>query len=175
MPGRYATFLLILSTACLLASCGFQLRGTGGGIAIPQEWKSMHLVTGDPNGELSREVRTSFAAGGVRWEQSREEANYSLVLGSERFSQRNLSISADARAAEIELTLSAQFSVKDASGRQVIPPTTASVIQHMENDPSNVVGKTEELRILNSEMRAELARQMMRRIGFFAAEASAGA
>ena len=39
----------------------------------------------------------------------------------------------------------------------------------MENDPRNVVGKAEEIRILKSEMRADLSRQIMRRIGFFAA------
>jgi LPS-assembly lipoprotein len=37
----------------------------------------------------------------------------------------------------------------------------------MENDPRNVVGKAEEIRLLKAEMRAELAQQIMRRIGFF--------
>jgi len=47
--------------------------------------------------------------------------------------------------------------------------TTVSVIKQMENDPRNVVGKAEEVRILRSEMRSELVQQMIRRIGFFAA------
>ncbi len=126
-------------------------------------------MSDNPNGELSREVRTAFAASGVRWADDREQASYQLVLGPERFSQRNLSISADARAAEFEFTLSAMFSVRDAEGRGVMQPTTASVIQQMENDPRNVVGKSEELRIVKAEMRNELAHQLLRRIGFFAA------
>ncbi len=169
MPGRLAGFTLTLVAACLVAACGFQLRGTGSETLVPDAWKSMYLDTDNPNGELSREVRSSFAASGVVWAEEREEATYRLVLGAERFSQRNLSVSADARAAEIELTLSAQFSVQDDRGKRVMPPTQASVVQQMENDPSNVVGKAEELRIIRSEMRVELARQMMRRIGFFAA------
>ena len=60
------------------------------------------------------------------------------------------------------------FSVLDASGKEVMPDTTASVMRQMENDPRNVMGKGQELRILQSEMRTELAQQMIRRIGFFA-------
>ena len=36
----------------------------------------------------------------------------------------------------------------------------------MENDPRNVVGKSEEIRLLQQEMRAELAQQIVRRVIF---------
>lgn len=163
-----ARLLAIAAVAALLAACGFQLRGTGG-INVPDDWRSMYLVTSNPNGELGRDVRTIFAASGVDWADDRREANYQLVLGPERFSKRNLSISADARAAEFEFTMSTEFSVRDAAGAEVMPPTIASVTQQMENDPRNVVGKEEELRLIKSEMRTELAHQLLRRIGFFAA------
>ncbi len=39
----------------------------------------------------------------------------------------------------------------------------------MENDPRNVVGKAEEIRIIRSEMRTQLAQKVLRQIGFFAA------
>jgi LPS-assembly lipoprotein len=171
MSSRLASLVLALFAACLLTACGFQLRGTGGTM-VPDEWRSMHLVTNNPNGELSRAVDTTFSASGVEWHDDSEFANFQLILGGERFSQRNLSISADARAAEFEFTMSTQFSVRDAQGKEVMPPTTASVIQQMENDPRNVVGKAEELRIIKSEMRVELAQQLLRRIGFFAASAA---
>ena len=44
----------------------------------------------------------------------------------------------------------------------------------MENDPRNVVGKAEEITLLRDEMRGELAEQMLRRIGFFAASEERG-
>ena len=49
-----------------------------------------------------------------------------------------------------------------------MPDTVASVIRQMDNDPRNELGKGEEVRILKSEMRTELAQQIVRRIGFFA-------
>jgi LPS-assembly lipoprotein len=64
--------------------------------------------------------------------------------------------------------MSAQFTVLDADRTEAMQKTTVSVIKQMENDPRNVVGKAEEVRLLKIEMRAELAQQIMRRIGFYA-------
>jgi len=172
MHRRLIHFSLILGMICLLGACGFHLRGVGtGGPAVPQEWKSMTLVTGNPNGEFSRNVSALFAANGVQWTDS-DNANFSLVLSPERFEQRNLSLNTEARVSEIELTMSSQFQVLDASKAEVMPPTTVSVIKQMENNPRNVVGKEGEIRLIQTEMYAELAQQIMRRIAFFAAASS---
>jgi len=164
---RQITYVLVLGLLSLLSACGFQLRGSGG-TNLPESWRNMHLITGNPNGELSRELQSTFSANGVTW-VDKQEANYAIKLGPEQFKQRNLSLNAAARAAEFELTLSTNFSVLDSQGAAVMELSQASVIKQMENDPRNVVGKAEEVRILRSEMRTELVQQMMRRISFFAA------
>lgn len=168
MQQRLVQLSLLLGAALLLSACGFQLRGTGG-VAVSDEWRSMYLVTGNPNSEFSREIKVRFAANGVEWEEDKSAANYSVYLGGERFSQRNLSLNSEARAAEFELTMISTFSVKDNAGQMMIDNTTISVVKQMENDPRNVVGKAEEIRILKGEMRSELAQNIMRRIAFFAA------
>ena len=168
MPRRLASYTVILGIACLLTACGFQLRGTGaGGAALPESWKKMYLVTGNPNDEFSQAVRTVFTTDDIQW-TARADANYSLILGPERFSQTNLSLNKEARVSQLELTMQTTFSVLDASGKEVMPDTRASVMRQMENDPRNAMGKGEEIRIVKAEMRTELARQIIRRIGFFA-------
>ncbi len=168
MVRSLAHYCLILGLTCLLGACGFQLRGTGNSAtALPETWKSMNLVTSNPNGEFSRNVTALFAANGVQWTDS-SSANFSLVLGPDNFSQRNLSLNSEARVAEIELSMSAQFTVLNASKAEVMPQTTVSVVKQMENDPRNVVGKSGEVQLIQAEMRTELAEQIMRRIGFFA-------
>ena len=172
---RSTTSLIVvtLAAACLLSACGFQLRGVGDdALVLPEAWKNMALVTGNPNSEFSREIKARFAANDVQWTEG-VDANYRLILGPERFRQRNLSLNSEARAAEFELTMSASFTVLDARGRVAMEETIASVIKQMENDPRNVVGKSEEIRLLQREMRAELARQIVRRVTFFAAGSSA--
>jgi LPS-assembly lipoprotein len=165
---RACTLGLCLGAVTLLGACGFQLRGGDGGSALPDSWRSMHLVTANPNAELSRVVDATFSANGIVW-GPREESTYQLHLGPERFTQRNLSVNAQARAAEFDLVMSAQFTVLDGAGRTVMAPSTATVNKQMENDPQNVVGKAEEVRVLRTELRRELADQILRRISFFAA------
>jgi len=167
MPRRLASYTLILGITCLLCACGFQLRGTGGGSTLPASWKKMHLVTGNPNGEFSLAVKRVFTTNGVEW-SDRASASHSLVLGAERYSETNLSLNKEARVSQLELTMQSTFSVIGADGREVMPDTTASVVRQMENDPRNAMGKSEEVRILKSEMHTELAQQIVRRISFFA-------
>lgn len=159
---------LVLSLAGLLAGCGFQLRGDSSATALPDSWRQMALETGNPNSEFTRELQARFSANGVTWVE-RDEADYLLQLSPERFQQRNLSLNIQARAAEFELTLRADFAVIDSNGEVAMPLSEAVVVKQMENDPRNVVGKAEEIRILQSEMRGELAQQILRRIGFHAA------
>ena len=162
---RQAAVVLALG---LLAACGFQLRGVGG-TSVPDDWKQMHLVTGNPNSEFARAVVAQFGANGVEW-QDAADANYILQLGTEKLQRRNLSLNAEARVSEIELTMSASFEVITADSREeVMPQTTLSVLKQMENNPRNVVGKEGEMRLIEGEMRQELADKIMRRIGFFAA------
>jgi len=159
--------IFTLGLLSLLSACGFQLRGSGGS-ALPESWYDMYLVTGNPNSELSREIESSLAANGVNW-VAQKKANYLIKVGAESFTQRNLSLNAQARAADFELTLSTYFTVVDPQGKEIIEKSQLSVLRQMENDPRNVVGKAEETRILRSEMRSELVRKIIRRIAFFAA------
>tara|TARA_R110000823_G_scaffold144958_9_gene275135 strand:+ start:984 stop:1523 length:540 start_codon:yes stop_codon:yes gene_type:complete len=175
MPAHYLRTTVLIALVCLLGACGFQLRGVGNSSTLlPDSWKSMALVTANPNSEFSREVMANFSANGVEW-TDRQSASYSLVLGPERFTQRNLTLNSEARAAEFELNMSANFSVLNARGKEVMTQATASIFKQMENDPRNVVGKGEEIRLLQQEMRAELAQQIMRRIIFYSTSAEAGA
>jgi LPS-assembly lipoprotein len=168
MQRRLASYTLILGMSCLLVACGFQLRGTGGGgAALPDAWKKMYLATGNPNSEFSQTVRNVFAANDIVW-ADRGEADYILVLGPEKFTQTNLSLNKEARVSQYELTMQAAFSVRGSDRAEVMPEVVASVTRQMENDPRNAMGKGEEIRILKSEMREELAQQIIRRIGFFA-------
>ena len=160
---------LLLTLLLLLTGCGFQLRGT---IDIPEQWLAMHLNTASPNGELARGVSSSFANNGVQWLEA-SEANYILDLGNEKFEQRNLSIGANARAAEFELTLSTTMQVSDAKGKVVVEQSDVVVNKIMTHDPENVTGKVEESNLLRREMRQELVQQLMRNIRFAATSENA--
>ena len=144
----------------ILTGCGFQLKGTGSNNTQLQGL-TIRLISSQPRAELTREVTRELTASGLMLRDD-SDTDLSLRLEPEQFTQRNVSLTAQARAAELELTLSAAFSL--AESEQELVNARASVNRQMLNDPRNVVGKTEELRLLREEMRRDLAAQIVRRV-----------
>ena len=160
----WATALLLVSA---LAGCGFELKGTANtdrstsldGIAVM-------LVSSQPRGELTAAVAKQLQLEGaaIAGESPAEQGGRLVLrLGEERFQQRNLSLTAQARSAEVELTMTVAISLRRDS-KELIVGDDAQVVRQFLNDPRNVVGKTEELRLLREEMRRDLAAQITRRM-----------
>ena len=154
----------LISGLLLLAGCGFQLKGSdteNGGARL--DGMTIQLISSQSRSELTREVsRALTAIGLVLVTDAEDEAVLTLTLQPEQFSQRNVSLTAQARAAELELTLAADFALVQPE-RDIID-ARATVTRQMLNDPRNVVGKTEEIRLLREEMRRDLAAQIARRL-----------
>lgn len=156
--------LMAILLGCLLAGCGFHLRGA---IDLPEAWEKLHLSSGSPNSELTRTLRDSAESAGVEW-RDRDEANFTVELGAERFDQGNLTIGTNARAAELELKMTASLAVVDAGGNELMPPTDVTTYRIIINDPENIAGIAEEARLLRQEMRVDLSQQMLRKLRFLA-------
>jgi len=145
-----------------LAGCGFQLKGSDAASSSAKlEGMTLQLISNQPRSELTREVSRALSATGLMLLEE-GDVMLTLVLQPEQFTQRNVSLTARARAAELELTLFADFTLN----QQASDPSDAraTVTRQMLNDPRNVVGKTEEIRLLREEMRRDLADQIARRV-----------
>ena len=122
---------------------------------------TLQLISSQPRSELTREVSRALSAAGLMLLEE-GDAMLTLVLQPEQFMRRNVSLTAQTRAAELELTLSADFTLNQQASDPI--DARATVTRQMLNDPRNVVGKTEEIRLLREEMRRDLADQIARRI-----------
>lgn len=163
-PGQSALGKWICLSAMLmcLAGCGFQLKGSDAASSSAKlEGMTLELMSSQPRSELTREVSRALSATGlILLEEG--DATLTLVLQPEQFTQRNVSLTAQARAAELELTLFTDFTLNQPESDPI--EARATVIRQMLNDPRNVVGKTEEMRLLREEMRRDLADQIARRV-----------
>lgn len=163
-PGQSALGKWICLSAMLmcLAGCGFQLKGSDAASSSAKlEGMTLQLMSSQPRSELTREVSRALSARGlILLEEG--DATLTLVLQPEQFTQRNVSLTAQARAAELELTLFTDFTLNQPESDPI--EARATVIRQMLNDPRNVVGKTEEIRLLREEMRRDLADQIARRV-----------
>ena len=157
--GRWMCLTAILMC---LAGCGFQLKGSdAASSSVKLKGMTLQLISSQPRSELTREVSRALSATGLMLLEE-GDAMLTLVLQPEQFMQRNVSLTAQARAAELELTLSADFTFNQQASDPI--DARATVTRQMLNDPRNVVGKTEEIRLLREEMRRDLADQIARRV-----------
>ena len=157
--GRWICLSAILMC---LAGCGFQLRGNDAASRSAKlEGMTLQVISSQPRSELTREVSRALTATGLVLSED-SDTMLMLVLQPEQYTQRNVSLTAQARAAELELTLSADFTLNQQASNPI--DARATVTRQMLNDPRNVVGKTEEIRLLREEMRRDLADQIARRI-----------
>ncbi len=160
---RLAKLACLLAAFLCLMSCGFQLKGAdSSGQAMGLQGVELRLVSLQPRSDLTREVSRELSNAGAVLTDAAAPA-LQLTLQAEQFSQRNVSLTAQARAAELELSLSVNFVFEQIE--QDPSDARATVSRQMLNDPRNIVGKTEELRLLREEMRRDLAAQIVRRIG----------
>ena len=145
-----------------LAGCGFQLKGSdAASSSIKLEGMTLQLISSQHRSELTREVSRALSATGLMLLEE-GDAMLTLVLKTEQFMRRNVSLTAQTRAAELELTIFADFALNQQESDPI--DARATVTRQMLNDPRNVVGKTEEIRLLREEMRRDLADQIARRV-----------
>lgn len=152
--------VLCLLPALWLGGCGFALRGTGD---LPDELRTLRLESREGGSEIVREVRRMLTASGVTLAEENAPDLYRLGIGREQIQERVLSVNANARAGEYELTLSVPFQLV-REDRSPIPPETLTISRFYLADPNNAVAKQEEVELLREEMRRELANRILRRL-----------
>lgn len=155
--------VVLLLLSLVLSGCGFELRGQGEG-SSRLAGQTIALVSEAPGSELSNLLQSRLRLRGVTLTNP-SEANLVIYLAVEQFEQRDLSLTARARAAELELVLDVRFSLQ-ANNTWLINDEKLTVVDQMLNDPLNIVGKREELRLIREEMRASLADRVIRRIDY---------
>ena len=161
----HIAILVILSLA--LAGCGFQLRGS---VDLPPAWEELFLSSESPQSELSSAFRNGLESNGITW-VTRGDSEYILHLGREQFERRNLTIGANARVSEFELTMKTRLRITDKAGNEVLPEKEFTVYRTMISDVNRVSSTVEEARLQQREMREELVLQLMFAVRLAAASA----
>lgn len=147
---------LLVIAVTMLASCGFQLRGTGApALAVEQV-----AVQGSPR-ELIDELSETLKTIGVEIEGADPE--YVIDMLNERINRRAVASSGAITVSEYEVRLVAVFSVTDAKGEVLIPASELVAERVYSFDPSNFVSNTEEEALLIEEMRQDISGQLVRR------------
>jgi LPS-assembly lipoprotein len=158
MNFRLTEMLLIATLA--ISGCGFALRGAA---TLPEKLQTLYLESLDPGSDVLRETRRVLQNNRITLLESASADTYRLGLGVEENTERALSVNANARAGEYELTMSLPFQLRRGSEILLGPETLINSKVYLA-DPENAVAKNEEAQQIRSEMRRELAQQIIRRL-----------
>lgn len=153
-PLRLALMALVSLT---LGACGFTLRGN----APAAGDGAVALVSTEPAGALAGTVRDALQSAGL---SGRPSGNaWQLQLGAETLVSRPGSVNSRARAAQHDLELSVEITFTRGDTTVFGPARLATQRSYYE-DLSTIAGSTEEVALLQQEMRQELAQQVLRRL-----------
>lgn len=151
--------LLIVMMATLLAGCGFQLRGN---YSLP--WETLYLDL--PQSEeiyipLRRSIETKTQ---TRVVDNPKEAKATLVVLRNGTSKNILSLSAKGRVREFQVTRIFVYQVKDAEGKELLPPNQIILQRDLPFDDIQIYAKEAEEVVIQNEMRHEIVQQLLRRL-----------
>jgi LPS-assembly lipoprotein len=148
---------LVLLLALTLAACGFQLRG-----AADLSFKTLYIQ--GPKLSISRELQLSLKANGIQVVESAENAELLLELLNEHNEKRILSLSGGGLVREYELNYIVNFRTREPANALWGPVQTVQLRRDFSYNDNALLGKLDEEAKLNTDMRKDAVREVLRRL-----------
>ena len=137
------------------AGCGFQLRTW----ELASTFETVRIEA-DHGVDLDLDLGRALESAGVRLVDS--EADVVVRLSDQRDDWRSVSVTQGARTAEYELALQVGFRVTDQEGNELAPERVLRSERVARLDRDNLVGSSDERRLLATEARTDLVGRMVR-------------
>jgi len=150
------TFLLVLLT-CIFTACGFQLRGV-----TELSFKTLYVQGAKLS--ITQDLKRSFKTNSITVVDSAAEAELILELLNEANEKQILSLSGGGLVREFELIYRVSFRTRETGAAVFSPVQTIQLRRDFSYNDNALLGKGEEEARLNSDMRNDAIREIMRRL-----------
>jgi len=167
---------LLLATCCLLLmSCGFHLRGTSS-VALPPELSTLRVTMGGAGyPPLLVEVRNALLAlGNVRLTDDVSASVPVLQLNSESSTSQVLAIDSSGRISAYLLNFRVDYSLIGADKKPLLQNQSVKLQREYGFDRLNVLASEKQNEFLQSEMRRDVAQQILRRLARYSSANAVG-
>lgn len=160
MP-RLVKLFVLAGLLLSLVACGFQLRGAAD---LPASLRTMHIQGISLRSELGIELKQTLERNGVRVVETYEEGVALFSVKQDRLNRQVLSVGADGRANEYELTQVLVIRVTDAEEGVRLENERFEARRDYQFDPIQVLGREDEERLLRDDMNKQLSQAVIRRL-----------
>jgi len=161
------TYMVIaVLMALIVSACGFQLRG-----AADLSFKNLYIQGAKLN--LSKDLERQLKTNGVTIVDQAEDAELFLDLMTESNQKRIMSLSGGGLVREFELLYLLNFRIREASNPLWGPVQTIRGRRDFSYNDNALLGKAEEEARLNSDMRNDAIRELLRRLTAYKPASSA--
>jgi LPS-assembly lipoprotein len=150
----------LIGVALLLSGCGFHLEGR---VPLPQSIRRPYIQASDQQSDFFQSLRRQMLISGAHPVDSPNQATAVVNILEDAVTRRVLSVSAQNRPVEYQVTYTVRFSVI-AGGRELLPPQQVSAMRSYSFDESLLLAKEHEQTILQQAMGQDLADIVMRRL-----------
>ena len=129
--------IILISILLTLSACGYSMRGS---INIPSSIKSIS-VTSSQYSELVDILNSSLNSSNIKSSTSKSDDIYRIVILSEKFNRRQLSINIAGRVNEYELIYSVNFELKIPNKKSI--KDRIILYRDYSFDENNVMGNSD--------------------------------
>jgi len=153
----YRGLILAILASLMLSACGFQLRGI-----TELSFKTLYLQGATLS--ISRELNQSFKANGIRVVENKSDADLLLEMLNETNEKRILSLSGGGKVREYELNYHVSFRTREPANPIWSAPQTVQSRRDYSYSDDALLGKLDEESQLNTDMRSDAVREVLRRL-----------
>ena len=138
--------IILISMLLVLSSCGYSMRGS---INIPSSVESVSVVSSEYS-ELVNILNSSLISSNIKTSVSKNDDIYRIVILSEEFNRRQLSINISGRVNEYELIYSVNFELKVPNEKSI--KDKIILYRDYSFDENNVMGNSDREDDIKEEM-----------------------
>ena len=150
----------LLFAALLVSGCGFHLEGR---TPLPESVKSAYVQATDQQTDFVQSLRKALLTSGARPAADKDKASSVVYILKDEVVRRTLSVSAQNKPNEYEVTYLVRFSVS-AGDKELLPPQEISATRSYSFNESLLLAKEHEESILRQAMARDLADRVMRQL-----------
>ena len=151
---------LIAVVAASLAGCGFHLEGR---TPLPESMKTAYVQATDMQTDFAQSLRKALLTSGSRPPLDKKTASSIVNIIKDDVVRRTLSVSAQNKPNEYEITYTVRFSVTSGD-QELLAPQDISATRSYSFDETRLLAKEHEESILRQAMAHDLADRVIRQL-----------